>query len=221
MGGSGSSGPSAVGCHDEMTSPTAESTSALVRRWQQGMDREQGFRYLFHRFHDPLFKLFRSRGFAEQECQDLVQETFLSVFRGMASFRPEKRFESWLFTIAINSANRFVRRRSTKKRGGEVRILGEEQIGAAVVSVYGGDPGKPEALESLLAREHREILRKAVEDLPPRMGRCVSLRVFRDLSFADIAAVLKISESTAKVQLFQARKRLKESLGQYFDELRL
>lgn len=186
------------------------------------MDREQGFRYLFQRFHDPLFKLFRSRGFAEPECQDLVQETFLSVFRGMASYRPEKRFESWLFTLAINTANRFVRRRSTKKRGGDVRILGEEAIGSGVASALGGgDPGEPEALRHLLTQEHRKVLRKAVAELPQRMGQCVSLRVFRDLSFADIAAVLKISESTAKVQLFQARKRLKESLGEYFEDLRL
>lgn len=203
-------------------SSDADSTLTFVRRWQQGDDREQGFRYLFHRFHDPLFKLFRSRGFSGPECQDLIQETFLNVFRGMAGYRPEKRFESWLFTVAINSASRFVRHRSTKKRGGDVRILGEEETATPLASLPDG-PGReePEALHNLLAREHREVLRKAIAELPLRMGRCVSLRVFRDLTYGEIAAVLQISESTAKVQLFQARQRLKKSLGKYFDELRL
>ena len=53
------------------------------------------------------------------------------------------------------------------------------------------------------------------------MRRCVRFRVFQDLLYAEIAELLQIAEATVKVQLFKARKRLREQLGEYYDGLRL
>ena len=196
--------------------------SDLVEQWQQGVEPEESFRALFGRFHDPLFKLFRSKGFSEAECQDLIQETFLNVYRGLADYRPEKRFESWIFSIAINTANRYFRRLSTKKRGGDVHLVTQERLaGDRPWEPEGPPEGEGGPLRDLLTRERRLQLRRAIHELPLQMARCVKLRVDRDLRYSEIAEVLQISENTVKVQLFHARRRLREALGEYFDRVKI
>lgn len=68
-------------------------------------------------------------------------------------------------------------------------------------------------LDQALRSERREVLRRAIEELPDQMRRCTELRVYQDLSYREIAAVMRRSIETVKVHLFQARKKLKESFG--------
>ena len=58
------------------------------------------------------------RGFSTEECQDLIQETFLRVYRGIGAFRGESRWEHWLFRIAANTAIKALRHRAAAKRAG-------------------------------------------------------------------------------------------------------
>jgi RNA polymerase sigma-70 factor (ECF subfamily) len=171
--------------------------------------REEGFRALFNRFHRPLFRFFQNRGFSTEECQDLIQETFLRVYLGIDAFRGEARWEHWLFRIAANTALKAVRHRAAAKRAGQSVPLEGEELGPV------GTTG-PAPLRQLLDKETRELLGEAVERLPAQMRRCVRLRVFQDLDFDEIADLLQISPSTVKVQLFKARKRLQMELGDSF-----
>ena len=75
----------------------------LVERWHAGDDREEVFRTLFETFYGPLYRFFTRRGFSPEESQDLIQETFLRVYKGIASFRQEAKWENWLFQIASNT----------------------------------------------------------------------------------------------------------------------
>ena len=73
-------------------------------------------------------------------------------------------------------------------------------------------------MEALLEKERREKLTEAVKRLPPQMQRCVQLRIQKGLAMAEIAAVMRISVNTVKAHLHQARKVLKEELGQHFND---
>lgn len=87
----------------------------------------------------------------------------------------------------------------------------------------GGEPvaAAPSPLDDALCHERRQKLRKAIEALPGQMRRCTRLRVEQDLSYREIAAVLKLSIETVKVHLFQARKKLKVNLQEAFTEIDL
>lgn len=187
---------------------------ALVEQWRDGTDREESFRILFDHFYGPLFRFFEGRGFTMEECQDLIQETFLRVFRGIAGFRGDARWEHWLFRIAANTAVKALRHRAAAKRAGHAVPL-EEGMGDSPAAA-GGSPRvaeTPAPLRQLLGREMEERLTQAIAGLPAKMRHCVRLRVFQDLDYEEIAATLQISPSTVKVQLFKARKRLRSELG--------
>lgn len=200
-------------------SQQGEPIEAIFQRLRHGPGREESYRLLFDRFYWPLFRFFEHRGFSTEECQDLIQETFLRVYRGIDSFRGEARWEHWLFRIAANTASKAVRHRAAAKRAGrEVPLEGEEAVDA-LPAAAGGSPRGAEApapLRQLLDKEMRELLAQAVAGLPAQMRRCVRLRVFQDLDYSEIAEILQISPSTVKVQLFKARKRLQMELGESF-----
>jgi len=201
--------------------PSKEPVVRLIERWHAGDDREGVFRALFDRFYGPLHRFFTRRGAAPEEARDLVQETFLRVYRGIASFRLEASWESWLFQIAANTASRSWRRRTAKKRAGHEISLDQEVEGEPALELDAAlSPGsaEPQALRQALAREGAAMVRQAIDELPPQMKRCVRMRIFQELEHAEIAQLLQIAPSTVKVQLFKARKRLQEALGDHFQD---
>jgi RNA polymerase sigma-70 factor (ECF subfamily) len=193
-----------------------EPIEAILQQLRDGEDREKSFRALFDRFYWPLFRFFEHRGFSTEECQDLIQETFLRVYRGIEAFRGESRWEHWLFRIAANTAIKALRHRAAAKRAGQEVPLESEDEGDLPAAAAGSPGGPAGPLRQLLGRERRDLLVRAIEGLPPQMRRCVRLRVLQDLDYDEIAGILQLSPSTVKVQLFKARKRLQMELGEGF-----
>lgn len=205
-------------------SQPVEPLEPIIQRLRDGVDREESFQTLFDRFYWPLFRFFEHRGFSTEECQDLIQETFLRVYRGIEAFRGEARWEHWLFRIAANTAIKALRHRSAAKRASRSVPLEGQDIADTEPAAAGGSPRSAEApvpLRQLLGKEMRELLSQAIERLPGQMRRCVRLRVIQDLDYHEIAEILQISPSTVKVQLFKARKRLQMELGDSFADFEL
>jgi RNA polymerase sigma-70 factor, ECF subfamily len=205
-------------------SQQGEPIEHLVQRLRDGPGREESFRLLFDRFYWPLFRFFERRGFSTEECQDLIQETFLRVYRGIEGFRGEARWVHWLFRIAANTAVKALRHHAAAKRAGRTVSLDGEDVADSPPAAAGGAPRGAEApapLRQLLGKEMRELLSQAIDGLPAQMRRCVRLRVFQDLDYQEIAETLQISPSTVKVQLFKARKRLQMELGNSLDDFDL
>lgn len=192
-----------------------EPIEALVEQLRYDASRERSFQILFDRFQRPLHRFFESRGFSPEERLDLVQETFLRVYRNIEKFRGDAPWERWLFRIAANTAVKALRHRAAAKRAGEAVSWEDEAVKSSVgleISGASSDAEAPAPLRRLLDKERKEILGQAIDGLPAQMRRCVRLRVFRDLDFEEIAETLRISPSTVKVQLFKARKRLKNEI---------
>lgn len=186
----------------------SEPVQEIIERLQSA-PREEDFRRLFDLYYPRVVHFFARRGFPPQDCQDLTQETFLGIYKGIGTFRRDARFETWLFTIATNAWRKRLRHGTAGKREGQEVPL--EPEGAAPP-----DTAEPPADEEMLRRERSRRLREAVEKLPEQMRRCLTLRVYQEMKYREIAALLRLSPETVKVHLFQARRRLREELGPYF-----
>lgn len=186
----------------------------LVERIRAGIDPEANFGRLF-KLHDRRIRNhFLQRGFTAEEAPDLTQEVFLRVSRGLATFRGESQFKTWLFEIADHVAQNELRRRSTvKRKGREISLetggVGEEGEPAP----FEPPPQPPRALDQVLKREQVERLGRAIQNLPPKMRACFQLRYFQGRKYEEIAVILNVSIDTVKAHLYQARQRLKIDLS--------
>jgi len=196
-----------------------EAKDQIADPFSTGEDREEQFHQIFRRHYRSVTFFFAHRGFDAEECRDLTQETFFRVYRGMEGFRGEAGIKTWLYTIAANIYRNEIRDRQAEKRSADEVSLEESlEQGRPIFesrAVRAGG-GSEDPLHSILTDERARLLREAVDGLPPRMRRCVLLRLDRGLKYREIAVILHVTEDTVKAQLFQARQRLHRALGEHF-----
>lgn len=193
-----SSGPSA--------SPAEDPLSVAIRRFQQGTDREASFRVVYEAYFPPLTRFFRRKGVGTEDAFDLTQETLIRIYKGLDEYEDRQRFAAWVFRIATTTYLKHRRRFATAKRSA---------IEVSRDAMENPEPmtAAPERqLDSLIARERRQALRKEIDEMPEQMRDCLILRLYHELAYREIAAIKKISVETVKAHLFRARKRLRENL---------
>lgn len=211
-----------VAGYNPRVSPPDRDPVGLILDINQGRNVEDNFRALFERHYAQILRFFRRKGLDPEECRDLTQETFISVYKGMKDLRQPEQFESWLFAIAHNVWCSQIESRSAQKRTATVLSLewqGESEDHppiAATLADKGADP-----LTVALEKEKLEKLREALQRLPPQMRRCALLRVVHELSYVEIAELLGISVNTVKAHLHQAQSALRVQLSADFQELKV
>lgn len=202
------------------------SDQALLDAYLSGRDIEDTYRKIFERFRRPLLSFFSKKGLDSDRSLELSQETFLRVYRSRKTFRGDVPLASWVFQIAANLFRNELRRRSADKRDGQEhsldaddgdRLLAESETGGSSTPAAGS--GGP--LDRLLQREQVAIVVRNIEALPPKMRRTVRLRIYKQRSIAEISKLTQVTESTVKAHLHQARQRLRDELGELFDDLPL
>ena len=186
----------------------------LVKLIQAGIDPEGNFERLFKLHHPGLRNYFVRRGLSPEEARDFSQEAFLRVSRGIASFRGDSQFKTWLIEIADHLYQNELRRRSTIKRQGKEISLdtgGKDEEGKP--AAFEPPPQQPRALSDVLKREQAERLGRAIQDLPPKMRTCFQLRHEQGRKYEEIAVLMNVSVDTVKAHLHQAKLRLKLDLS--------
>lgn len=169
---------------------------------QEGREVEAAYRLLFDAYFRPLCRFFARKGFDADESLDLTQETFLRIYKSVGAFRHDSRFDTWLYQVARNVFLKRLRNRSRLKRSGQEIMhesLPETEAGLAVES---------DALVAVIEKEEKEALHQAVRSLPEKMRQCLTLRLYQQLSYNEIATVMKLELGTVKAHLFQARQKL-------------
>ena|SRR5947209_5405512 len=181
----------------------------LIAQIQAGVRVDESSAELFKKFRPSVQSFFVRKGFSTEDSRDLTQDVFLRVFKGIATFRRESRFERWLWEIAAHIYFNEVRRRRTEKRDGL-----EQSLDAPVESDDGISPAPalssldPSPEEQVIKGQQSAFFRAALQELPDQMRRCCLLRYEKGLKYQEIAIVMKISIETVKAHLHQARKRL-------------
>ncbi|MDY0357571.1 MAG: RNA polymerase sigma factor [Sedimentisphaerales bacterium] len=189
------SGQKVVPLHGERTADQDE--SSLAQRLRHG-DRTAA-ETLVERYHERIYVFMRSVGHDRQTSEDLVQETFMQVWRHIGQLREDRALTSWLFRIAANVSRLYWRRH----RHAEPVCIDEVA------------PAQDEADGAQQAGE-RELfagLHQAVGRLPWKLRQAVVLHYMDQLTIAEAAQVAQVREGTLKSRLNRALESLRKEIA--------
>ena len=133
----------------------------------------------------------------ETDAEDLAQKTFVQVFKNGHRFKENSQFKTWIFRIAVNLGKNHLRSRSRKNE------IGLEEV---VLS----SPSTP--LKSLVSKEETREVAGLLNKLPEKQRFTVILRIYQELSYAEISQVMGCSLGTAKANFHQAIKKLRSAI---------
>lgn len=151
------------------------------------------FSTLFTRYRQPLFGFFWRRIADRPQAEELTQETFLALFKAQGRYEATALFRTYLYAIAI-------------------RILRAHRRKATFRAMFLG-PLAPDQEAETQTGMHEEItLREALGKLDRVAREVLMLREYEELSYVEIAAVLRIPVNTVRSRLFRARMALREML---------
>lgn len=193
---------------------------------------EDAFAWLIDRYHGSLHRLARTYVATPAVADDVVQETWLAVVKGIDRFEGRAAVSTWLYRILANIARtRGVREHRTIPFSSAAGAL-EDGAGPAVEPErFGvvGDPGygkwaapptpwndEPEA--SLESQETLAAVRAAVEALPPAQREVITLRDLEGWTSTEVRNALDLSETNQRVLLHRARAKVRRALEEHFEE---
>lgn len=181
-----------------MTKPLANPTDedkAYVARFLSG--EESAFTFLVNKYRKTVFAIAYRFTHNRQEADDITQDTFVKAYQGLAKFRQDASFKTWLFRIATNLSI------NTTKSGRIRKDTGQAPDSDAQVS-----EAKP--LDAMMANERRSYLYQAIQKLPPRQQQALTLKSLQGMNCQEVAEVMKCSVGTVKANVFNAMKNLKK-----------
>jgi RNA polymerase sigma-70 factor (ECF subfamily) len=175
----------------------------LIARFQAGDI--AAFEMIVHRYKDPLINyVFHFLG-DRIDAEDVVQETFLRVYRNKHLYRNVAKFSTWIYTIAGNLAKTELRRRRRRKIF-SLSQMGYENRDYEITDTVPTPDG-------LVDGEMNEtFIRKEIEALPVRFREVVVLRDIQEFSYEEISDILKIPIGTVKSRVNRGRMRLQKRL---------
>ena len=181
----------------ERTVAAVDADDALIARFLAG--HSDAFDALFTRYQDYVYNIVYGIVGNADDARDVAQEGFVQIYRSLRSFRRGSRFATWLYRIAVNRAVDAAR--SAKGR----RWLPLMETLKAMPDPAAGPERRAEK------RSERETIQGVLLQVPVNHRDVLVLRYYQDLSIEEIAEVLAISVSAAKVRLHRARNHFKET----------
>jgi RNA polymerase sigma-70 factor, ECF subfamily len=177
----------------------------LVVRSQRG-DRD-AFEELVRRHAAGLYAVVLRLLSDRHEAEEVTQETFIRAWRGIAGFKREAQFFTWLYRIGVNEAHR---RASRRPPAGVISSL--EEDAAEPFDRAQGPHGHAEQTDL------RHALERAIRTLEPAYRAPLILRDIEGLSTAQAAAIMGLGEAAFKSRLHRARLAVREAIDDYLPE---
>src|SRR6516225_8670566 len=175
-----------------------------------------GEKELFHDLVRPYERMLYLTAFSivknEADAEECAQDAVVNAYRNLARFRGESKFSTWLVTIVVNEARQKLRKaKRAKEESLDEPMEGEEkEFTPAPLTDWREIPS-----EALERKELREVLRKAVADLPDIYRQVFTLRDLEEMNVRETAAALGVNENIVKVRLHRARIMLQRTLAPY------
>lgn len=152
------------------------------------------FGVLYRRYVTRVYRYLYSHMRSETDAEDLTAQVFMAAWEGLARYREQGNFPAWLFSIARNKANDYYRRQRVH--------LSLDEAGPQLRQEW-------DLLEKVELNEALRSLNSLVEKLNPDQQELLRLRFAADLSYAEIAGILKKNEAAVKMAIVRLLKQMR------------
>lgn len=198
---------------DEPLTPVSTDESAVDHALMVriGAGDHHAFRALVERHQNAIIGTVAKMLGNPTDAEDISQQVFLRIWRNAKRYRPDAKFTTYLFTITRNLVFNETRRRGRKKE-----VSADEREETSNQLIEDSPDRQPDS--ELLQSELQAAVDAAISRLPETQRMAVVLRRYEQLSYEEIAEVLKLSVSAVKSLLFRARTSLREALSDYLAE---
>lgn len=186
-----------------------EESPELIQSARAGENRAQTqlVKMYSGRIYNLGLRMLRSR----EDAEDLLQETFITAFRKLDTFKEKSSFYTWIYRIAVNIALGKLREQSKMKIAYSIQEPDFENLHGMAISDW------PVYIETKLSdKEFRIALEATLDDLPEKYRTVFVLRDLEGHTTEETSKMLALTESNVKVRLMRARLFLRDRLNAYF-----
>ena len=179
----------------------------LMLQFQQGDP--VAFASLFEEYYRPIFKFSCRMLMNSGDAEEITQETFIQVYKAAPRYQPTAKFSTWIYTIAKNLC---LNKLKAKKQVGLMETIhGGENFSLDEV-LASSDPLPATELEQ---QERANMVKRAIESLPPLLRIPIILSRYQELSNQEIASITGCSETAIKLRIHRAMGYLAKKLKRY------
>ena len=169
------------------------------------------FQNVYDEFHERIHR-YLAQLVGEADAEDLTQEVFVKIDKGMETFKGESKLSTWIYRIATNAGLDRLRSAWHRQSRREVSVSGE--AGKPDMELEDQDSYTTKKTlsvpEQVIKFEMNECIREFVGRLPPDYRTVIVLSELKDLKNQEVADILGISLDAVKIRLHRARTRLKK-----------
>ncbi len=165
---------------------------------------KEAFRQIVNNYQDMVYHLALVYLKNEQEAEDLTQEVFISVYENIHSFRKESNLKTWIYRITINKSINQLRKMKWKNN-----LTNIEKIGTIVTAAFIVKENPQSKIEET---ESQNEINKALLRLPSNQKTAFVLNKFEELSYKEIADIMKISLPAVESLIHRAKINLQKYL---------
>ncbi|HEX6560044.1 MAG TPA: RNA polymerase sigma factor [Longimicrobiales bacterium] len=167
---------------------------------------ERTFRRLLDEHYSPMMRVARRFVRSFDEAEEVIQDTWLAVLKGIDRFQARSSFKTWLYRILVNLA------RSRGKRS--ARTVAFSQLHGFTDRAVSTDASSPE--QQFEGKEMRRLIENAIAALPERQQLVISMRDMEGRSADEVSTMLKLTDRNQRVLLHRARVKVRAALSPHF-----
>ena len=181
--------------------------SELIKGIQ--MADRQAFRTLVESYQKMVVNTCLGIVHNQSDAEDLAQEVFLEVFRNANQFRGDARLSTWLYRIAVNRSLNFMRANRRKRfwQSIEETFSGGRNHSREISENRNDQPDN-----EIKDQQRRDMLHKAIDNLPERQRIAFTLNKYEDLSYLQVAEIMQLSVASVESLIHRAKKNLQDQL---------
>ena len=163
-------------------------------------DPDKALELIMNKYQERLYWRIRNMVSNHEDANDILQNTFIKVYRSLKTFKGDSKMYTWLYRIATNETITFINKKKRKISG---------------ISIHNEDLNISNELHSEVYIDENETLnklKKAMVALPPKQKKVFELRYFQELTYREMSEMLDTSEGSLKASYHHAIKKIEDFL---------